>query len=230
MLLENEGRNVDDAIHELHVLYMRYFSLDDPWQPIPNRTNERTELLRQMAIAVDEILNAEERPNWLHPAMFHGPLTSAICSLPPIPDSNAILMPPTIDPREVYWSKFSICNHSRSLERKPFIVSLQYHSPYPLETSQTIHKLSPSKSGITTEISTTTPVNNNLTSFIKKSTLPRVGALSNNKFRNEQQIQIEKFVGEILQARGLQFNRSNDENKPKEYLYQLPSTNNPIYQ
>ncbi|KAL3997257.1 hypothetical protein ACH3XW_10110 [Acanthocheilonema viteae] len=173
-----------------------------------------------MAVAIDEILNAEERPNWLHPAMFHGPLTSAICSLPPNPANDALLMPPTTDPREVYWSKFSICNHSRPLERKPFIVSLQYHPPYPLDTSQDNLNLSSSTSLNIDE----------LIIPVRKCTLPRIGALPNNKFRDAQQIQIEYFVGKILHVRGLQFNRTNDENKPKEYLYQLPSTTHPIYE
>uniref|UniRef100_A0A0R3S4P6 DUF4708 domain-containing protein n=1 Tax=Elaeophora elaphi TaxID=1147741 RepID=A0A0R3S4P6_9BILA len=145
---------------------------------------ERAELLRRMAIAVDEILNAEERPSWLHPLIFHGPLTSAICSLPPIPDNKAILAPPTADPREVYWSKFSICNHSRPLEKKPFIVSLQYHSPYPLETSQNGLMLSPSGSGITSQPFFTSSIDNGSTVSTKKCTLPCVGALPNNKFRD----------------------------------------------
>ncbi|EFO15400.1 hypothetical protein LOAG_13110 [Loa loa] len=123
-----------------------------------------------MAIVVDEILNAEIRPNWLHPAMFHGPLTSAICSLPPIRDDKAILMPPTIDPREVYWSKFSICNHSRPLERKPFIVSLRYHPPFLSQTLQNNHKISPSKSGsgTTPESSSAPSINDGLTTSAKK--------------------------------------------------------------
>uniref|UniRef100_A0A1I8EW05 Uncharacterized protein n=1 Tax=Wuchereria bancrofti TaxID=6293 RepID=A0A1I8EW05_WUCBA len=215
MLQEKEERKVDDAIHDLHVLY---FSLDDPWQPLLNRTNQRTQLLQRMATAVDEILNADKRPNWLHPAMFHGPLTSAICSLPPIPDNNAILMPPTVDPREVYWSKFSICNHSRPLEEKPFIVSLQYYSPYSLQ------KLSNNLN-----LSTSPLISDSLTISAKKNALPRVGALPNDKFRDAKQIEIELFVGKILRVRGLQFNRTNDESKPKKYLYQLPSTN-PIYE
>lgn len=62
-------------------MHHRYFSLDDPWRPKLNRKSERAELLEQIGIAVDEILNANERPNWLHPAMFHKPLTSAICSV-----------------------------------------------------------------------------------------------------------------------------------------------------
>ncbi|VDK81503.1 unnamed protein product [Litomosoides sigmodontis] len=224
MLREEEGRKVDDAIHHLHVLYMRYFSLDDPWHPIADRASERAELLQQMAGAVDQILKADERPNWLHPAMCY--FLSNL--LPPTTDNNAILMPPTTDPREVYWSKFSICNHSRPLERKPFIVSLQYYPPYPLQTSQSSPQLSPTASGIPSYFSSTDPVNDDPTASGNKYTLPRVGALSNNKFRDAQQIQIERFVGEILRARGIQFNRTNDEDKPKEYLYQLPSSNHPI--
>ncbi|VIO97232.1 Uncharacterized protein BM_BM8753 [Brugia malayi] len=222
MLQEKEERKVDDAIHDLHVLYMKYFSLVDPWQPSLNRTNQRTQLLQRMATAVDEILNANKRPNWLHPAMFHGPLTSAICSLPPIPDSNAILMPPIVDPREVYWSKFSICNHSRPLEQKPFIVSLQYYSPHSLQ------KL-PNNFNFSSSSSTSPLISDSLTISVKKNALPRVGALPNDKFRDAKQIEIELFVGKILRARGLQFNRTNDESIPKKYLYQLPSTN-PTYE
>ncbi|EJW82712.1 hypothetical protein WUBG_06379, partial [Wuchereria bancrofti] len=93
--------------------------------------------------------------------------------LPPIPDNNAILMPPTVDPREVYWSKFSICNHSRPLEEKPFIVSLQYYSPYSLQ------KLSNNLN-----LSTSPLISDSLTISAKKNALPRVGALPNDKFRD----------------------------------------------
>uniref|UniRef100_A0A2K6VJI2 Uncharacterized protein n=1 Tax=Onchocerca volvulus TaxID=6282 RepID=A0A2K6VJI2_ONCVO len=225
---EKEERKVDDVIHELHVLYMKYFSLDDQWQPIPNRTAKRTKLLRRMAVCVDEILSAEERPNWLHPVMFHGRLRSAICSLPPIPDNNAILMPPTTNPRKVDWSKFSICNHSRPLENEPFTVSLQYHSPHPLQISQSSRKSSPSTSAISSEFPSAAQINNGF--LPKKKNLLRVGALPNDKFRNVQQIQIERIVGEILRKHGLQINCTDDEFAPKTYLYQLPSTTHPIYE
>uniref|UniRef100_A0A915Q7M0 Uncharacterized protein n=1 Tax=Setaria digitata TaxID=48799 RepID=A0A915Q7M0_9BILA len=238
-----KSKRIEDAIHRLHVLYMKYFSLDDPWQPKTDRTIERAELLHAMAVSVDEILNAEERPNWLHPAMFHGPLTTAICSLPPVPDQNAILMPPTTDPREVYWSKFSICNHLRPLEDKPLVLSLHYHPPRPLQSSENSLKsssenhaefssLKPSSStttGNASESLTDATSNHPPTASFKKTTLPRVGALPNDKFRDAQQIKIEHYVGQILRAYGLRFNRTNDENEPQAYLYQLPSTSHPNF-
>ncbi|VDN06249.1 unnamed protein product [Thelazia callipaeda] len=225
---KKEGEHIADAIHELHVLYMRYFSLDDHWQPTFDRSGERAHLLQRMAVVVDQILAAENRPDWLHPAMFRGPLVSAVCSLPPIAGKDTILMPDSPDPREIYWSKFSICNHSRPLESRPFMIPLQYYPP----DSKCITKTRKKKEKLPSS-EFTTSIEDNFNTDLEtdvmmanqtKTSLPRVGRLPNDKFRDANQYQVEQFVGEILRSRGLQFNRIDDNSAPQAYLYPIPST------
>ncbi|VDK29542.1 unnamed protein product [Gongylonema pulchrum] len=180
---QNRGREVEDAIHELHVLYMRYFSLEDPFRNALGCAAERQQLLERMGTVVDEILNAKERPSWLHPAMFPGPLVSAFCSLPPNPNKKDVLLPLTPDPRDVYWSKFSICNHSRPLESQPLVMSVRYYPPSP--------RKAPVSSGysITSEDSrseSSISIHSQCSSMTapSKSAIPRLGALSDNRFRD----------------------------------------------
>lgn len=223
---KRETRSVDDAVHELHVLYMRYFSLEDPWQLPMNSAAERHELLDRMGAVVDEILNAEERPSWLHPAMFAGSLATAFCSVPPNPQHRGMLMPSAPDPREVYWSKFSICNHSVPLEEKPFLMAVDYYPPDPTN-SQGSSCSPPTASGTSSESGCSSQFHSGSSVTSSKSSVPRVGALPGDRFRDERQIQVERFVGEILRARGIQYNLNDNKTERQAFLYRLPSTNHP---